>query len=191
LGALREYETLDKYLARRAEIAGETVEDSEGASSTEIPSIILDEFSRRMQEILIQWGYPDAERVFFDTNTNKRDFQIAGKGRGNTGKGLRAVTHAAAKVALMLHCKDKGIPHPGFLVLDSPLLAYWEPEGVDDDLSGTDIKDRFYRFLAGLSDLQVVVIENRDTPPEDLGDSATVIHFTKNPEQGRYGLFPH
>ena len=70
-----------------------------------------------------------------------------------------------------------------------PLLAYWKPEGDDDDLRGTDLKEMFYRYLLGLSkDSQVIIVEN-EHPPDFVSAEGNVIVFTKNPHQGRYGFF--
>ena len=67
-----------------------------------------------------------------------------------------------------------------FLVVDSPLLAYWAPEGDEDHLTGTDLKERFYEYLLGLqSDTQVIVVENQH-PPDFVFERANVITFTKN-----------
>ena len=126
--------------------------------------------------------------MFFDES--KRDFQIAGKDRGSTGKGLRAITHAAVTIGLMEYCREHSLPHPGFVVLDLPLLAYWKPEGAEDDLRGTDLKEMFYRYLLGMNrENQVIIVEN-EHPPEFVSRDAHVTVFTKNPHQGRYGFFP-
>jgi hypothetical protein len=150
--------------------------------------VALDEFSQMVERILSEWHYPNARRVFFDETV--RDFQIAGKARGSTGKGLRAISHAAVTVGLLEFCLEHELPHPGFVILDSPLLAYWKPEGEEDDLSGTDIKERFYEYLLGFKDnAQIIVIEN-EHPQNSVADRSNVVVFTKNPHQGRYGFFP-
>ena len=155
---------------------------------TQVSTNVLDEFSKVVGGILEEWHYPNATRVFFDES--RRDFQIAGKARGSTGKGLRAITHAAVTIGLMVFCRERGLPHPGFVVLDSPLLAYWKPEGVEDDLRGTDLKEMFYRYLVGLNrENQVIIVEN-EHPPRFVSENALVTVFTKNPHQGRYGFFP-
>ncbi len=43
----------------------------------------------------------------------------------------------------MKFAEDCGLPHPGFVVIDTPLLAYREPEGDDDDLRGTAVQQKF------------------------------------------------
>jgi hypothetical protein len=180
---------LNDLAAQRASLDAITDSlNSPTATRTQISKNVLDEFALTVEAILREWHFPNAQRVFFDEG--KRDFQIAGKNRGSTGKGLRAITHAAVKIGLMVFCRERNLPHPGFVVLDSPLLAYWKPEGVEDDLSGTDLKEMFYRYLLGLrSDCQVIVVEN-EHPPDDVSRDSNVIVFTKNPHQGRYGFFP-
>ena len=75
--------------------------------------------------------------------------------------------------------------------MDSPLLAYFEPEGEDDEkLQGRDLKERFYEYLIAhhSHDSQVIIIENQH-PPENVHQNMNVINFTGNPTAGRYGLF--
>jgi len=145
--SLEKISRLKHLTAKRTELDAEKPEAAGGtaATKTHISKNVLDEFAQMIEGILQEWHFPNANRVFFDEG--KRDFQIAGKNRGSTGKGLRAITHAAVKIGLMEFCRERSLPHPGFVVLDSPLLAYWKPEGNDDDLRGTDLKERFYRYL--------------------------------------------
>ena len=181
---------LKRLTVQRAELAAGQPEAVGGpsATKTQVSKNVLDEFARTIEGILQEWHFPNASRVFFAED--KRDFQIAGKDRGSTGKGLRAITHAAVKIGLMEFCRERNMPHPGFVVLDSPLLAYWKPEGDDDDLRGTDLKEMFYRYLLGIrKDNQIIVVEN-ERPPDFVSDEGNVIVFTKNPHQGRYGFFP-
>jgi predicted nuclease with TOPRIM domain len=187
--ARSQFDRLHQLIAQRTEIEVADGDAPSSAGSTQISKTVLDSFSQTVQQILSDWHFPNATRVFFDES--KRDFVIAGKERGSTGKGLRAITHAAVTIGLMVFCRENDLPHPGFVVLDSPLLAYWKPEGVEDDLRGTDLKERFYEYLLGLkSDLQVVIMEN-EHPPDAVIERANVLIFTKNFHQGRYGFFPH
>jgi hypothetical protein len=187
---LEKIDRLKRLADQRIELEAEQTEtaSSTSATRTQISKNVLDEFAQSIEGILQEWHFPNANRVFFDEG--KRDFQIAGKDRGSTGKGLRAITHAAVKIGLMEFCRERDLPHPGFVILDSPLLAYWKPEGNEDDLRGTDLKEMFYRYLLGLRfDSQVIIIEN-EHPPEFVSREGNVIVFTKNSSQGRYGFFP-
>jgi hypothetical protein len=115
---------------------------------------------------------------------------IGKRRRGDQGKGLRAITCAAFLVALMNRCLEKSYPHLGLLVLDSPLLAYWKPEGQADNLSGTKVDECFYKWLQKFpAGGQTIIIENRPLP-DWVSRNANVVQFTKNKDVGRYGLFP-
>ena len=188
MSSVQKFERLEKLLRQGREL--ENAKEGEPGtpeSRTEIGSSTLDVLAQKVQQLLSDWHYPNAGRVFFDES--ERDFQIGGKRRGSTGKGLRAITHAAVNIGLLEFCLDEGLPHPGFVVLDSPLLAYWEPEGEEDDLTGTDLKEMFYKYLLGLrADVQVIVVENQ-RPPGFVSERGNVVVFTKNPHRGRYGFF--
>ena len=185
LGIIATIAELEKRKAS-IEAAPTKVEEKEGVSS-ELSASTLDEFSLQLEEILKSWNFPDASRIYFDKQS--RDFVIAGKPRGSRGKGMRAITYAAFTTALIEYTHANERPHPGFAVLDTPLLAYREPEGEEDDLSGTDVLERFYDYLAAKIERQFIILENVD-PPENIKKRSQSIFFSKNPHQGRYGFFP-
>lgn len=181
---------LDKLLAQKGELFGDAEEGESGAQkiATKLSTQVLHDFSKTVERILEAWDFPDKGSVHFDEVT--MDFVINGKLRGNRGKGLRAITHAAATLGLLEYCKEHSLPHPGFVVLDSPLLAYYKPEGEDDSLQGTSLKQKFYKYLIEEhSDSQVIIVEN-EHPPESFKGQLGLTVFTKNPQQGRFGLFP-
>jgi hypothetical protein len=153
-----------------------------------IPDSVAHALSTKVATILTSWNFPGQCHVYFDKQST--DFVIDGKPRASRGKGLRAITHAAVSIALLEYCQEKGLSHPGFVVLDSPLLAYFKPEGDDDvALKGTDLKERFYEYLVKHhgENSQVLVIENQH-PPEHLAGRLAMSVFTGNPEEGRFGL---
>lgn len=188
--ALAMYATVQDMERRRTDLEGMSDGDKKsGTVGGDIPTPVADQFSQNVEAILLEWHFPDAGRVFFDPKA--RDLVIAGKARGARGKGLRAITHAAFTLGLLAFCRANKTPHPGFVVLDSPLLAYREPDGQEDDLSGTDLKEQFYRYLQALpSDRQVIIVENVD-PPDFIQGREQVEMFGKNHHSGRYGLFPY
>lgn len=153
-----------------------------------IPDTVAHALSMKLSAILQAWNFPGECHVHFDNAT--LDFIIDGKQRGSRGKGLRAITHAAVNIALLEYCQEKGLPHPGFVLLDSPLLAYFKPEGDDDHaLKGTDLKERFYEYLVRHhgKHSQIIIIENQHPAPV-LEDRLAMTVFTGNPDEGRYGL---
>jgi len=154
------------------------------------------DFTQKVSEVLTAWRFPGSRHVSFDEPTY--DLSIDGKLRRNNGKGVRAITHAAFKVALLLFCRERDLPHPGFLVLDTPLLTYRDPitskygdiEGDEKELSNTSLKQYFFDHLSAQSSLgQFIILENVD-PPEDIGRLANVETFYGEQGGGRPGLFP-
>src|SRR5262249_28110729 len=141
------YKTLQDMQARREALD----KDAAGLKATaisdgDLPTTVAHSFALKVEEILKAWHFPEADRVHFDAKA--RDLIIAGKLRTARGKGLRAITHAAFTIGLLDYCREQGTSHPGFAVLDSPLLAYRAPEGSEDDLTGTDLNEQFYQYLA-------------------------------------------
>jgi hypothetical protein len=160
---------------------------SDSVSEGDLPTAVADKFASTVEEVLVSWHFPNATRVQFEPK--KRDLVIGGKLRTARGKGLRAITHAAFTIGLLQFCRLHNNPHPGFVVLDSPLLAYRAPDSAEDDLSGTDLKQRFYNYLMKLgTDRQVIIVENVDPTPE-VSATPQTLRFTGNLNTGRHGLF--
>lgn len=153
------------------------------------------DFAQVVSRVLEEWQFPGDRHVSFDEGSY--DLLIDGKHRRDNGKGVRAVTHAAFKVALLIFCHDRNLPHPGFLVLDTPLLTYRDPiksnKPLSEDeqaLKNTSLKEFFFEHLAKVSALgQIIVIENVDLP-NNISSLATVEVFTGDPTNGLFGLFP-
>jgi hypothetical protein len=151
---------------------------------------VLEDFAKKVQDLLQAWNFPGSDRVSFDEA--RKDLMIGGQTRTSRGKGLRAITHAAMTIGLMEFCKERNLSHPGFVVLDSPLLAYRQPEDSEDKiiLEGVGLKEKFYEYLANnCNDSQILIIEN-EHPPSDFEERIMAINFTGNPNDGRYGFFP-
>ena len=191
--ALGMYRTVEDLRLRREALSRDASGDSQNAGEAlvadgDLPDSVAQKFADEVESLLRAWHFPEVGHVHFDPKA--RDVVIAGKARIARGKGLRSITHAAFTIGLLQYCRLQDTPHPGFVVLDLPLLAYRAPEGADDDLSGTDLDDQFYSYLARLpNDRQVIVIENTD-PPAAIRDSSQATMFSKNPNVGRYGFFP-
>lgn len=184
----------EKLASRRAEIDVASTKSDRTSLPVGPESTVLFEFGETVKTVLTEWGFPDADKVQFDAKVN--DIAVAGKVRDANGKGVRAVLHAAFNVAVAVHCINKGLPHPGFLLLDTPLLTYREPlnskhgDLSDDEkaLKATSLAEKFYKHLASLANkLQVIVIENSD-PPTAIQDLAYIELFTGVVGDGRYGL---
>lgn len=188
--ALGLHRTLKDLEDRKAKLEGEA--DIGGASANladvDLSITTVDKFAALILRLLKDWHFPNVERVHFDLRA--RDLIINGKNRTSFGKGLRAITQAAFTIGLLEFCRQNETPHPGFVILDSPLLSYREPEGEADDLRGTDLNARFFDFLTRLpDDRQVIIIENTD-PPADVQALPQTKKFSGKSGEGRGGFFP-
>jgi hypothetical protein len=161
------------------------------------PATALYDFGKLVGSVLEEWKFPGGTDVTFDADTY--DIKINGKLRTLNGKGVRALTHAAFKVALLLYCQRNGLPHPGFLVLDTPLLAYRDPikskkgelSADEKTVAASPVRENFFRHLASLQkDAQFIVLDNID-PPTNIDKWADTVVFTGNKDElGRFGFFP-
>jgi hypothetical protein len=162
-----------------------------------ITAATVHDFAQTVSVVLKDWHFPGQRHVTFDETSY--DLRIDGKHRRDNGKGVRAITHAAFKVALLLYCRERNLPHPGFLVLDTPLLTYRDPlrsragalSADEQEVSQTSLKDHFFEHLAEHSkNSQFWIIENVDLPA-NIHQIAHVETFTGEAGVGRRGLFHH
>ncbi|MFG2892108.1 hypothetical protein [Streptomyces sp. NPDC048248] len=169
----------------KANLESSTPEEPPLARPDGIPSADLAEFERMVQQILRSWKVPGDNCVAYNQTT--AEITVDGRPRHSRGKGMRSVIHAAFSTALARYTAAHDLPHPGFVVLDSPVLTYREPHEQDVQLTH-NVVEHFYEGL--LSDVpgQVVVVENGD-PPSDLGDYAAVYAFSTEGSE-RSGFFP-
>jgi hypothetical protein len=186
----------DSLVVKRAQVEEKPSKKSEDKMSVGIDGPIAYAFGRTVRQVLEAWRFPKAEDALFDVQTS--DVTIGGKERADSGKGVRAILHAAVNVALLIFCRERDLPHPGFIVLDTPLLTYREPltsrhgdlSPDEVEIKRTSLATHFYNHLASLEGLgQIIVIENSD-PPSDLAKDANIEIFTGRRDSGRYGLFP-
>lgn len=162
------------------------IEKVASLSASSLRSDETEEFSKEVEELLRLWHFPNLDRVTF--SESDQDIVISGRARATHGKGVRAIAHAAFNLALMSFCVRHHRPHPGIVLIDSPLVVYREPD-VDEGGFASDVKDSFYRSIGKqFKYAQVIIFENED-PPQDVDAMANVIRFTKTP-LGRSGFIP-
>jgi len=153
-----------------------------------VSSAQADPFSREVEALLKAWHFPDLDRVSF--SENDQDVVISGRARKSHGKGVRAITRAAFNLALLRLCIDDERPFPNFVLIDSPLLVYEEPD-ADEASFPQDIKKHFWTSVkTSFAEAQVIIIENkRQLPGDGTLEDVNVVLFTGN-EQGRRGFIP-
>lgn len=183
------FENLDRLRQKQREIEQENkTEATEDDLISPLPTKSLFDLSNCVANLLDEWELADKPSVHFDKDT--RDFVINGKHRSSNGKGHRAITHAAATLGLLRYAEVKNLAHPGFVILNSPLLAYEKPEDDNDDLSGTDVNLHFLKSLAAWQSNQTIILENKKSIPTEFSEGDGITRFTKSKKHGRYGFFP-
>jgi len=179
---LREYQGLVEEVAQKEK------SEAEASGDNVLPAKGIEEFSLEVEKRLKAWNFPNTGRVTF--SEADWDIVISGRRRASHGKGVRAITHAAFSLGLLGYCKRKEMPHPNFLMIDSPLVVYREPDPSDTSMV-LDVKDSFYTDVASsFSDVQVIILENENPPAQLIGSEGfNLIAFSKTNE-GRYGFIP-
>lgn len=179
---LREYEGLIEELAQKEK------SEAEASGDNVLPAKGIEDFSLEVEKRLKAWNFPNTGRVTF--SEADWDIIISGRRRASHGKGVRAITHAAFSLGLLGYCKSKEMPHPYFIMIDSPLVVYREPDPSDTNMA-LDVKDSFYTDVASsFSDVQVIILENEDPPARLVGSEGfNLITFSKT-DEGRYGFIP-
>lgn len=146
----------------------------------------LKDLSGIVNDILSDWHYPEAATVQFDSK--KMDFIIGGQPRSANGKGVRSVFNSAIYLGIMQFCLSRDLPHPGFLVLDSPLTAYKETKGEvapESDQIPATVQEHFFRSIASGKYMgQIIIIDNKE-PSEHLAG----LHWESFGTAQRAGFF--
>jgi hypothetical protein len=181
-----------EFTARLAEINQQLVPVAPVAKTkkpaTSDKNEMTDAFCAEVAATLKKWKFPFKGAVQLDPESC--DLVIDDQKRGSFGKGYRALTHAAFTVSLMRHCRQHNIPHPGFVLLDTPLNPLRGPDGPDDTKVNDDMKRAFFEDLvADKGDDQIIVFENSE-PPAEIRGRINYVHFSRNLAVGRYGFFP-
>jgi hypothetical protein len=156
-----------------------------------LPPASVQAFSAAVETLLDAWRFPHEKPIYFDERS--QDLILGARRRGEQGKGLRALTHAAFSIGLLQTCRVLQLPAVGFVILDSPLVTFREADREEAGLDAAarlEVKQAFYRDLAErITSDQVIIVENED--PDASLRAGIVSHiFTKRSDSGRPGFFP-
>lgn len=158
--------------------------------------VMIKSFCTEYSKILKQIDFPGGDKVTFDYKNY--DVIINDNPRHLNGKGVRAILNSVFKIALLQHCRLKGLFHPGLIILDSPLLTYRDPltskygelEKDEEKLSKTKLSYKFLSYLHTIKDLgQFIIIENIDLPSGLSKEITIETFYGKNEEDKRVALF--
>ncbi len=182
------YEQIARFEGLKQQLIDEQSNETTTAAAGMQPGTVSI-FSREIAARLQAWGVPGGNDTRYDKND--QDIIFDDQLRSAHGKGVRAILHAAFTLGLAQYCFDRELPHPGFIVLDSPLVTYRPPErgGDADGVMPPSVIQEFYADIQRGVNGQIIVLENTE-PPGGLGPDCVDVAFTKNESYGRYGFFP-
>lgn len=152
---------------------------------------LMTEFCEIIKMFLESWSFIIDDEVLFNKKTN--DLTVAEKAKASYGKGARAIINSAFILSLMEYCISRGLPHPGFVILDSPLTTYKERDrklNITNEEVKSSVKDSFFEHLSTLSKEYQIIIFDNEVPPKGL-KNITYHHFTGNKEIDRTGFIPN
>jgi hypothetical protein len=157
-----------------------TVQVDKPRTSTEVPIVSgdLHQFDIVAQEILRQWSFSNNSTVHY--SISERDLVVDQRVRRVRGKGVRSILRALFNVSLAEYCLRRDYPHPGFVILDSPVVTYRQPG--DPELSGeeetinTNVVDAFYVYLQNQFSGQSLILENK-SPVSPLPEGSREYFF--------------
>lgn len=187
----------ERLRALKEELGRELPEGSAKQTWAPIDPVAVTALCRVIEALLVEWSWPDDVRVEFDDKTY--DIKVNGKPRRSHGKGFRAVLNSALAIGVLKYCHASGKPHPGFVVLDSPLTTVKQRDGAasaDDGDTEAKIDPRiepcFWQSLAALDrNIQVIVLDNKE-PGDELA-AALNLQLFAGPTAGsgeREGFIP-
>ncbi|MDH7794607.1 MULTISPECIES: hypothetical protein [unclassified Beijerinckia] len=177
---------------------GQIEQNAGGKSSKkqweELPGKSLRSLCDEIEIVLKAWQFKGACKVEFDPK--KYDIIVDGQARQSHGKGVRAVLYSAFVIALLRYCHRENLPHPGFVVIDSPLTSYKKKQssrvrGADGAIDA-GVETAFWDSLKKIpAVVQVAIIENKE-PPRDVADAVNYEWFAGDEaEPGeRIGFIP-
>ncbi|MGA3945124.1 hypothetical protein ACI2TD_03775 [Ralstonia nicotianae] len=147
------------------------------------------EVANLAKELLSTWGFSSIENIALDDEAC--DLRIDDRPRLSYGAGVRGLYLSSLAVAFMEHALERGHPHLGLVVLDSPLKTYADPESSEEhEVPPATVIDRFYEWMSTWSGRgQILVLENEPIKPE-TAVALEPITFTRVRGKGRYGFYP-
>jgi hypothetical protein len=146
------------------------------------PSEFITNVSDNLYKVLYHLNFEDLVTARLDRSS--MDAIVNGVIKSEYGKGYRAFLNTVLSLVLLTYLQENGVYTPGFAIYDSPILSLKEKDGKT--LSESMKKALFSVLITDNSNMQIIILEN-EIPQIDYSQ-AHLIHFTKDRENGRYGL---
>lgn len=141
---------------------------------------------RLLTEILEKCNYDNYVGSRFDEDVC--DVVVNGSEKLSQGQGFRAFLNTVMALAVQEMLNEFNLHMPHLLVMDSPILSLKErEENVGTEITSDSMRGGLFQYMIDHEEnRQTIVLEN-EIPPLDYS-TANIVHFTKTPGKGRYGL---
>ena len=141
-------------------------------------------FMQVYSSLLTDFQFDAFNVASFDLDTF--DANIDGHPKKSYGQGYRAFLNVVMAITIQEYLERHGTYSPKLLVIDSPILSL--KERADDIKTSQSMKSSLFQyFVDNQGTRQTIIIENRI--PESVNyDNVNLIRFTKDENDGRYGL---
>ena len=151
-----------------------------------VQEVFSESLTRILKELLELCNYKHFANLYFDLEDY--DVVVNGHLKKSQGKGFRAFLNTILAIAVQ-NCLDAyNLYGPHMLVIDSPILSLKEKEdNIGEEKTSESMKTGLFKyFLSHQKNRQTIIIENEI--PNLNYSNAHLIEFTKDLNEGRYGL---
>ena len=151
-----------------------------------IREVLQEPMQRFLQEILQECHYDHYVGCRFDENTC--DVVVNGSEKQAQGQGFRAFLNTVMALAVQEMLNEFNMHMPHLLVLDSPILSLKERgEEIGTEVTSDSMRGGLFQYMIGHEkNRQTIILEN--VIPQLDYSGVNVIHFTRTPGDGRFGL---
>ena len=104
-------------------------------------------------------------------------------------QGYRALLNSAFVLSVLRYCDGRGLPHPGVLILDSPLTTFRQDRKILAEDSDRVHASFLADLLASPEGHQIIVLENTEIS-DDVRGRLNHIEFSREKSGARPGFFP-
>lgn len=151
---------------------------------------VVEDLGTRFAEILREWGFPKVDEG--EAPRLDDDFVpwVHGRPYRDVGSsGALTLIAVAWQLTLFERAVEEGLPHPGFLVIDSPQKNLSPDVVGNEEFLDPKIVERMWSHIAtwckNHPQAQMVIVDN--TPPPLVGD-CVIVRYSRDAATPPYGL---
>ncbi len=139
-------------------------------------------------EMVKDCAYPNRPEAYISIDT--ADAVVGGKHKRNEGKGYRAFLNTIMLFNLMRYLEEHGTYALHLLVLDSPILSLKEKkiQMAENEKATPGMKESLFKCMIENCGANQVIIAENEIPEHVDYSKATLIEFTMDDHNGRYGF---